>query len=113
MARSAKDLKFTRLVDYQAEDEKQRSFSVAVTRCRHIVISYLFNFVILPLLLVCLWEHKEQTANQKSPSWNEIDSVGAEQSVINTVGRSKVSEKCSLPRNSSWALLHLVCTSRC
>ena len=51
----------------------------------NIIIYLILSF--RPLLLVCLWEHKEQTANQKNPSWNEIDSVGAEQSVINTVGR--------------------------
>jgi len=51
MARSAKDLKFTRLVDYQAEDEKQRSFSVAVTRCRreqrHEHVYYYWNYLVM------------------------------------------------------------------
>ena len=77
----------------------------------NIIIYLILSF--RPLLLVCLWEHKEQTANQKSPSWNEIDSVGAEQSVINTVGRAKDQRNAFFLEIAPWALLPFVCTSRC
>lgn len=60
----------------------------------HCVITIYLTLPLQHLLhLLNLCESKRQTANQKSPSWDESESVGAEQSIINTVGRSKGSER--------------------